>query len=402
MKGRCTLSLIASGIEASLQSGSWIRDLFEKGNELRRIHGDDKVYDFSLGNPIVEPPVEFKENVKKLANSTEANLHGYISNQGLMGARAKVAELLKSLYHQSFEAQSVIMTVGAGGALNVALKSIVNAGEEVIILVPYFVEYKSYIENVNGIPVFCKLNQDFQIDLDQLESVITEKTKAIIVNTPHNPTGVILTKESLQGLGALLEEKEKQYNSTIYMIYDAPYTQLVYDNAINESPFAAYHRVIYASSFSKDLGIAGERIGYLALDGKVEGHDLLIAAFTYANRTLGFVNAPAFMQRVLANTDSLVSDCEGYTVRRNLIVDILKDAKFDFITPKGGFFVFPKSPIEDDVAFCRFAAENYNILLVPGTGFGCPGYFRMSFSVNIETLERSREPFKQLNSHFNQ
>lgn len=396
------VGLISNNIEANLESGSWIRDLFEKGNELRRLYGDEQVYDFSLGNPIVEPPAEFKENIKKLANSAESNLHGYISNQGLMEARAKVAELLQSLYQTKFQAGSVIMTVGAGGALNVALKSIINEGEEVVILLPYFVEYKSYIENVKGTPVFCKLDSEFQIDLEQLERVITEKTKAIIVNSPHNPTGAILTKESLYGLGELLQKKEQEFNSTIYMIYDAPYTQLVYDNAVNESPFAAYHRVIYASSFSKDLGIAGERIGYLALDAEIEGHDLLIAAFTYSNRSLGFVNAPAFMQRVLAQTDSLVSDCAEYTARRDIIVDILKEAQFDFVTPKGGFFVFPKSPIEDDVAFCKFAAEEYKVLLVPGTGFGCPGYFRMSFSISMDTLERSREPLKKLNSHFQQ
>ncbi|MGM9929500.1 MAG: pyridoxal phosphate-dependent aminotransferase [Bacillus sp. (in: firmicutes)] len=394
------MSLISNRIAANLEQGSWIRDLFEKGNELRRIYGNDRVYDFSLGNPIVEPPASFKEHLKELANSPASNLHGYISNQGLPEARAKVGEFLGSLYHQTIQPESVVITVGAGGALNVALNSIVNPGDEVIILVPYFVEYKYYVENVQATPVFCPLDQDFQVDLDALSSVISDKTKAIIVNTPHNPTGTILTKESLQGLGDLLKEKEKEFNSHIYMIYDAPYTQLVYDGIVYESPFESYHRVIYASSFSKDLGLAGERIGYLALDAGIEGHNQLIAAFVYCNRTLGFVNAPVFMQRVLANMDSLLTDCTEYTVRRDAIVDILRDAQFDFIVPQGGFFVFPKSPIEDDVEFCKFAAENYNILLVPGTGFGCPGYFRMSFSVEMDMIERSREPFKQLNSHF--
>lgn len=400
MRGTCQLSLISKAIEANLEQGSWIRDLFEKGNELRKIHGADKVYDFSLGNPIVEPPKEFRENLKVLAQSTEANLHGYISNQGLPEAREKVGQFLQSLYNRSFSPNSIIMTVGAGGALNVALNSIANPGDEVIVLVPYFVEYKYYIENVQAKPVFSKLNEDFQIDIDNLASCITEKTKAIIVNTPHNPTGTILSNESIKALGKLLKEKEEQYNTSIYLIYDAPYTQLTYDGEQNDSPFDVYHRVVYASSFSKDLGLAGERIGYIAIDDQIEGHDLLMAAFVFSNRTLGFVNAPAYMQRVLAMTDDLVTEQQQYKERRDLVVDVLKEAKFDFITPQGGFFVFPKSPIADDVAFCQFAAEHYNILVVPGTGFGCPGHFRMSFSVEMDVLERSREAFIELNKHY--
>ena len=402
MRGRCQLGLISNQIELNLQSGSWIRDLFEKGNQLKQKYGEEKVFDFSLGNPIIEPPVEFKENLYKLANSKEANLHGYISNQGLFEARAKVGQFLQTLYDRTFTADSIVMTVGAGGALNVVLKSIVNPGDEIIILKPYFVEYKYYVENVQGTPVFCDLAEDFQIDVEQLKGKITEKTKAIIVNTPHNPTGTILTKDSIYGLAKLLKDKEEEYQSCIYMIYDAPYTQLTYDQVKNESPFNAYHRVIYASSFSKDLGLAGERIGYIAVDQDIPSHDLLIAAFTYCNRTLGFVNAPAFVQRVLAMTDDLVSDCEEYRVRKDLVVDILTEANFDFIEPQGGFFVFPKSPIADDIEFCNFAAENYNILLVPGTGFGRPGHFRMSFSVGLDVLERSREPFKQLRKQFNE
>ncbi|MEH6942813.1 pyridoxal phosphate-dependent aminotransferase [Bacillus sp. JJ722] len=400
MRGKCKLSLISKTIEANLEQGSWIRDLFEKGNQLRSIHGNDKVYDFSLGNPIVEPPSKFRENIKVLAQSTSANLHGYISNQGLIEAREKVAQFLQSFYKKSFSANSIIMTVGAGGALNVALNSIVNPGDEVIILVPYFVEYKYYIENVQGTPVFCNLDENFQINIEQLADKVTDKTKAIIVNTPHNPTGTILSDESIKALGKLLKDREQQYGTSIYLVYDAPYTQLTYDGIENDSPFDAYHRVIYASSFSKDLGIAGERIGYIAIDDAIEGHDLIMAALVFSNRTLGFVNAPAFMQRVLAMTDDLVTEQQEYKQRRDLVVDILKDAKFDFITPQGGFFVFPKSPIADDVEFCKFAAENYNILVVPGTGFGCPGYFRMSFSVDIDVLERSREAFKELNSQF--
>lgn len=394
------MSQISNEIKGYLKDGAWIRDLFEKGHRLKQNYGEKNVYDFSLGNPIVDPPTEFKEQLAQLVTSSSSNLHGYVSNQGILKTREKVAEFLQQLYHRHFSSQSIVITVGAGGALNVALRSIINPGDEVIVLVPYFVEYKYYINNVQGVPVYCPLDETFQISLEQISNKITERTKAIIINTPHNPTGCVFTKESILKLGNFLKEKEEEFNSNIYMLFDAPYTQLTYDQVEKVNPFDVYDRVIYASSFSKDLGLAGERIGFIAVDEEIPQHDLLISAFTFCNRILGFVNAPALMQHALANTKNLIYEQLEYEKRRNLIVAILKEAKFNFIKPQGGFFVFPKSPIKDDVEFCNFAAEKYNILLVPGTGFGCPGHFRLSFSVPLETIQGAKEPLIALNRNF--
>lgn len=391
---------ISKVIAEYLKEGSWIRDLFEKGNQLKNIYSEDEIFDFSLGNPIVEPPTNIRQEMLALVTNPPNNLHGYLSNQGLIGAREKVASFVGDLYNYPIYPESVVMTTGAGGALNVTLKSILNPNDEVIILVPFFVEYKYYIVNAHGVPIFCNLDENFQISIEEISSKITDRTKAIIINTPHNPTGSIFSKESIFELAGLLKEKEEKYNSNIYMIFDAPYTQLTFDGIETVNPFNAYHRVIYASSFSKDLGLAGERIGFIALDKEISGHNTLISAFTFSNRILGFVNAPAFMQHVLARADNLITQQDEYRIRRDLIIDVLEDAKFDFQKTQGGFFVFPKSPIKDDVQFCNIAANKFNILIVPGTGFGRTGHFRMSFSVKLSTIEGAREPLKALKKFF--
>ena len=394
------MNLISNQMAGYLNEGSWIRDLFEKGNQLKKIYGEDKVFDFSLGNPITEPPENFRKELSALTANPPKNLHGYISNQGLPGARETVGRFLGDLYNHPIYPESVVMTSGAGGALNVVLKSILNPNDEVIVLVPYFVEYKYYIMNAQGVPVYCNLDENFQISVEEVASKITARTKGIIINTPHNPTGCILSRESIFSLGELLKEKEAEFNNPIYMIYDAPYTQLTYDGVENVNPFASYHRVIYASSFSKDLGLAGERIGFIAVDKEIEGHQTLISACIFANRTLGFVNAPALMQNVLARLDQLVTEQEEYRERRDLMVEVLEEANFEFHKTQGGFFIFPKSPIPDDVEFCRIAVEKFNVLIVPGTGFGRPGYFRMSFSLPLSTIEGAREPLKALRNYF--
>lgn len=393
------MNLISDEIVEHLKEGSWIKDLFEKGSQLKQIYSDDMIFDFSLGNPIIEPPTNFKTKLKELVINSPGNVHGYLSNQGLIGAREKIASFLADLYKHHFYQESIVITTGASGALNVALKSILNPNDEVIVLVPYFVEYKYYIRNAQGIPIYCNLDNDFQIDCDEISSKITARTKAIIINTPHNPTGCVFSNKSISELANLLKEREEKYNSNIYMLFDAPYTQLTYDNIKNVDPFKSYHRVIYASSFSKDLGLAGERIGFIALDKDTPGHDLLISAFTFSNRILGFVNAPALMQHVLANTDKLIIQKDAYKKHRDLTMNILEEADFDFKKTQGGFFIFPKSPLEDDLEFCNLAAEKFNILIVPGKSFGCPGYFRMSFSVKLETIEAARVPLKALKNY---
>ncbi|WP_368504279.1 pyridoxal phosphate-dependent aminotransferase [Alkalihalophilus sp. As8PL] len=388
--------MISEEIKQNLTQSSWIRKMFEEGQRLKAIHGADNVYDFSLGNPVIDPPKEYFDALRTYANNPISGGHSYIPNQGLVEARAKVASHLEGRYGDiGVTDQTVIMTSGAAGALNVALRSILNEDDEVIIFTPFFVEYKFYVNNAKGKAVYCPLAEDFTIDLEELASMITSRTKAVILNNPHNPTGQLLPQEDLQSFNALLREKEAETGAMIHVLYDDPYSQLIYDyDAPN--PFAAIERLFYVSSFSKDLGLAGERLGYLAIDGRMDGAGDYMAAFVFANRTLGFGNASVTVQRMISQLPTLTQEQAGYKERRNAMVDVLTDAGFEFVEPKGGFFIFPKSPLADDTAFCKLAAEKFNILLVPGAGFGREGHFRLSYSVSPKQIERSREAFKAL------
>ncbi|ERN53589.1 pyridoxal phosphate-dependent aminotransferase [Alkalihalophilus marmarensis] len=388
--------MISQEIKQNLTQSSWIRKMFEEGQRLKAIHGADKVYDFSLGNPVIDPPKEYFEALKKYAHNPISGGHSYIPNQGLVEAREKVAGHLGDRYGDiGVSHESVIMTSGAAGALNVALRSILNEDDEVIIFTPFFVEYKFYVNNAKGKAVYVPLAEDFTIDLEKLAEHITDRTKAVILNNPHNPTGQLLTQEDLEAFNRLLREKETEHEAMIYVLYDDPYSQLIYDyDAPN--PFKAIDRLFYVSSFSKDLGLAGERLGYLAIDSRMEDAGEYMAAFVFANRTLGFGNASVTVQRMISQLPTLTQEQAGYKERRNAMVEVLTDAGFDFVEPKGGFFIFPKSPLADDTAFCKLAAEKFNILLVPGSGFGREGHFRLSYSVSLEQIENSKEAFKAL------
>ncbi|WP_407702130.1 pyridoxal phosphate-dependent aminotransferase [Tumebacillus lacus] len=386
---------LSSKITEAMERGSWVRKMFEDGKKLKDEYGVENVFDFSLGNPIVDPPAAFQAALKEVVDEPVAGKHGYIPNQGLPAARAKVAEYLSGRYAAEFALERIVMTVGAGGGLNVVFKSILDPGDEVVLLTPFFMEYISYVENHLGAPVMVPLADDFSLDLGAIEQALTAKTRAILINTPNNPTGTLLSQDDLDGLGRVLRAAEEKYGTSIYLVYDDPYGQLLYDAPLPD-PFKAYGRTVFASSFSKDLGIAGERLGYLALDTNVEDGDLLTATFVFANRTLGFVNAPNLMQRVIAKLDTLEVELPEYRMRRDLMVEILREAGYDFVTPQGGFFIFPKSPIPDDVAFVAQVAKEHKLLLVPGTGFARPGYFRLSYSVPVEQIERSRELFKKV------
>lgn len=386
---------ISTYIAEHLERGSWIRKLFEEGSRLKSLYGSDSVYDFSLGNPIVEPPASFQTALAKVVLEEKEGKHRYIPNQGLPEARAKVADFLNGRFGTDMTSDTVVMSVGAGGALNVVFKSILNPGDEVILFTPYFVEYDNYVANHGGKAVHCPLSETFSLDFDEIEKALTPKTRAVLINTPHNPTGSVLVQEELDSLGEALRQAEMKFGSVIYMICDDPYGQLIYDKE-GVNPFQSYGRTIIASSFSKDLGLAGERIGYIGVPESLEDAPAVVAALVYCTRTLGFVNAPVLVQRAIAAMDTLRIPQEQYRERRDLMVGVLRDAGYEFVQPMGGFFVFPKTPVADDVAFCMKAAQDYRLLIVPGSGFGRSGHFRISYSVPIEQIERSRDVFKRL------
>ncbi len=387
---------ISTKIRNCIEQSSWIRKMFEQGAQLREKFGAENVFDFTIGNPSVEPPQEFHDELKKIANSPELGMHRYMSNAGYDDTRAAVADFLSQRSNLNVGAGQVIMTCGAGGALNVVLKTILNADEEVIILAPYFVEYKFYIDNHAGKSTVVETNADnFQLDLDAIEQAINANTKAIIVNSPNNPTGVIYPAEDLSALNELLQRKQQQFNSTIYVISDEPYARLSYDNLDVPCIFNCIDNSVIVTSHSKDLALPGERIGYLAINPAMCDGQVFMDGAVFSNRVLGFVNAPALAQRLVTKLQHVSVDISEYEEKRDLFYQELIALGFEVVKPQGGFYLFPKSPLADDVDFVQRAQE-YNILLVPGKGFGAPGYFRIAYCIDKEMIERSLPAWKKL------
>lgn len=390
---------ISKKIEENLKHVSWIRAMFEEGEKLRKKYGSENVFDFTLGNPNVEPPQKFKDELKKLALNPIHGMHRYMSNAGYPETRRAIAQVLSEDSGLSFNENNIVMTVGAGGGLNVALKTLLNPGEEVIVLAPYFVEYGFYIDNHGGVIKIVETLENFQIDLNSIKNAITEKTKAIIINSPNNPTGVVYSEDSLKSLGELLKRKEDELGTKIYIISDEPYAKIVYDDAAVPSVFKYINNCIVVTSHSKDLALPGERIGYLAVSPKAKNLELIIEGATFANRTLGFVNAPAMMQRLVANLQREKVNIDEYKEKRDILYENLTEMGFEMIKPQGAFYLFPKSPITDDVEFIK-AAQKYNILLVPGRGFGKPGYFRISYCIDKQIIMNSLPSFRKLTEEF--
>lgn len=387
---------IANKIAGHLSRSSWIRKMFEEGERLRREHGADRVFDFTLGNPEVEPPASFKAALCNLANTPLPGMHRYMNNAGYQETRAAVAARLARESGLPVTADEVVMTCGAGGALNVALKAILNPGEEVIILAPYFVEYKFYIDNHGGVPVEVWTDREtFRLDLAAIERAITPKTRAIIINTPNNPTGVIYGAPELAALGDLVTAIQRKSGHQIYVISDEPYARLAYDGRPVPSVFPLIENSVVVSSHSKDLALPGERIGYLAANPRMATAPQFIEAAVFCNRTLGFVNAPALLQRLVAGLQDESVDIAAYQEKRDLLYDKLTSLGFSLVKPDGAFYLFPKSPIADDVEFVRLA-QKHLILLVPGSGFGAPGYFRIVYCVGKDMIERSFPAWERL------
>lgn len=383
-----------------LESSSWIRVMFEEGNRLAKIYGADKVYDYSLGNPFDEPPVEVQESLKKHILSGELGLHKYMSNSGYPDVREKIAKKLEQESGVSLTAENIVMTVGAAGGLNVVLKSLLNEGEEVMVFAPYFVDYGSYIDNFGGKTVVVPANTStFEPNVDEFKKMISAKTKAIILNTPNNPTGVVYSEDILLQMAKILDEKGQEFGTTIYVISDEPYSKIVYDGIKVTSMIKVFKNAIVVDSFSKSLGLAGERIGYVAASSNIDDVSTLVGVFVYCNRVLGFVNAPALFQKVVADALNVKANLEDYTAKRDFLYENLTRLGFECTKPQGAFYIFPKALISNDLEFIK-AATKYNLLLVPGTGFGCPGYFRMSYCVRFDMIKNSIPAFEKLAEEF--
>ncbi|MCL6560748.1 MAG: pyridoxal phosphate-dependent aminotransferase, partial [Firmicutes bacterium] len=350
---------------------------------------------FTLGNPNVEPPKAFKEELKKLALEPVPGMHRYMSNAGYPETRRAVAEVLAEQTGLPFNENHIVMTCGAGGALNVVLKTLLDQGDEVIVLSPFFVEYKFYIDNHGGVCKIVPTTAEFKPDLNAIDEAITARTKAIIINSPNNPTGVVYDGDCLAGLGRLLKAKEKELGHPVYVISDEPYAKIVYDGITIPSVFKYIKNSIVVTSHSKDLALPGERIGYIAVSPVIENTRLLMEGLVFCNRTLGFVNAPALMQRLVAGLQRESVDIAEYQEKRDILYNNLTAMGFEMVKPQGAFYLFPRSPLPDDVEFVK-AAQKHNILLVPGSGFGAPGYFRISYCIDKQIILNSLPAFKAL------
>lgn len=393
--------MIAEKMIPFVQNNSAIRTMFEEGNRLKKKYGADKVFDFSLGNPSVPAPDCVREAIIDLVNSEDPTvLHGYMNNAGFEDVRETIAQSLNRRFGTAFSAKNLIMTVGAASGLNVILKTILNPGEEVIVFAPYFLEYGAYVKNYDGKLIEVSPDTEtFQPNLQELKEKITASTRAVIVNTPHNPTGVVYSEETIQALAAVLEEKQREFGKVIYLISDEPYRELAYDGV--EVPYLTkyYNNTVVGYSYSKSLSLPGERIGYLVIPDELEDSDTVIAAAGIANRILGSVNAPSLMQKVIARCVDAEVDVAAYDRNRLALYNGLTECGFQCIKPQGAFYLFVKSPVPDEKAFCE-AGKKYNILMVPGSSFACPGYVRLAYCVSYETILHSLPEFRKLAAEY--
>lgn len=389
--------MIAKGMQQEIANSSAIRAMFLEGKELAEKVGAEHVYDFSLGNPMTPVPERYNQAIiEAVQRENSLELHGYMDNAGYPDTRRAVAQNLNQRFGTSFEESCIVMTVGAAGALNVVFKTILDPGDEVLALAPYFGEYRGYVSNHQG--VLQEVRPDlstFQPDLEDLKKKVTEKTKALIINNPVNPTGVIYVKETIQKIADILEQKQQEYGHEIYLVSDEPYRELVYDG--NEVPFLTnyYDNTFVTYSFSKSLSIPGERIGYIAVCPKMADRHRTISGLSVANRILGFVNAPSLMQKALIPSLDERTDVDYYDRNRKLIYEKLTELGFTCVKPQGAFYLFIKSPEPEEKKFVE-KAKKYHILLVAGSAFSCPGYVRLAYCVSYEVIQRSLPAFEKL------
>ncbi|RUM37764.1 MAG: pyridoxal phosphate-dependent aminotransferase [Desulfobulbus sp.] len=384
---------VAKKMQAFAEKSSWIRKMFEEGAKMKAEFGAENVFDFSLGNPDVPPPAKFGEVLTDLATHDKPGVHSYMPNGGYPYVREALAGKLSQEQSVDLGMADVLMTCGAAGGLNVIMKSLLDPGAEVIILSPFFVEYNFYVDNHGGVTKIVATDDEFNIDLAAIEAALSEKTKVVLINSPNNPTGQVYSAASLKALGKMLDAAGEKFCTTIYLVSDEPYRKIVFDGLEVPSIMTATKNSIVVSSYSKDLSLPGERIGYIAVHPEMHEKGDLLNAMTLANRILGFVNAPALMQRVVAELQEEHVDSSIYERRRKVFCQVLDDAGFEYVKPKGAFYLFPKTPI-DDVEFCALLQEE-KILAVPGRGFGAPGYIRLAFCIDEDVISLSAEAFKR-------
>jgi aspartate aminotransferase len=374
--------------------------MFEEGSELKQRYGAENVFDLSLGNPVMEPPEEFNQAMKRLVERPLPGMHRYMQNAGYAETRAAAAKQLSLETGVKFTMDDIVMTCGAAGALNVVLRTILDPGDEVVIFAPYFAEYIHYIENYNGVARILPTDEQFIPRLDALEDAIGVRTKAVLVNSPNNPAGTVYDEGFLCQLGELLARKESQYGSPIFLISDEAYRKIIYDGREYSYVCPHHRQSIIVTSHSKDLALPGERIGYIAIHPECSHRQELVNGFIYCNRTLGFVNAPALMQHVVKHLQAVTVSVDEYQRKRDFLYQHLSEMGYSMVKPQGAFYMFPKSPLEDDVAFVR-ALQEWRVLTVPGSGFGTSGYFRISYCVDDRTLEGSLDGFRKAARKFN-
>ena len=385
-----------------LGGNSAIRAMFEEGNRLAALYGRENVYDFSLGNPNFPAPDAVKDAITHILQTEESTMvHGYMSNAGYPDVRAAVAASLNGRFRTNYTQENILMTVGAAGGLNVILKTLLNPGDEVLVIAPYFVEYGNYVSNYDGVlRAVPALPDSFLPDVDALAAAVTERTKAVLINSPNNPTGVVYGADTVRALSSMLERRQRELGTSIYLLADEPYRELCYDGA--EVPWLPdyYPNTVVCYSWSKSLSLPGERIGYLVLPGTLQDAELVTGAAAIANRVLGFVNAPSLMQRAVARCLDASTDVEGYSENRRLLLEGLEACGFTCTHPCGAFYLWMRSPVPDEKSFVQKAKE-YNLLLVPGSSFAGPGYVRLAYCVSPDMIRRSLPAFRKLAADYN-
>lgn len=385
---------IAKHTHIAIFGTSLIRKMFNEGARLKQEFGVENVFDFSLGNPSVPPPKEFTDAVIRIMQRDTPYKHAYMTNGGYAETREYVADFLTKEQGVTLEKEDIIMTCGAGAALNLLFQAIINVGDNVVVSIPNFVVYKTYVENFGGVLKTVACQENFHLDLEAMEAAINKETAAVIINSPNNPSGVIYPESQIKALGALLERKSRELNRQIYLVSDEPYRQIVFDGVDVPPILPYYSNSILVSSYSKSLSIPGERIGWAAIHPEAEDAGLIMQAMTMSTTGMGFTNAPALMQRAIVEVKGVTVDPEIYRKKRDLLSVPLKEMGYDFIVPHGTFYLFIKAPGGDDMKFAQLLQDE-NILCVPGSGFNMPGYFRLSYCIDDRVISGSIPGFKK-------